>query len=48
MNCGDQYVKGDQSTAMGLFLITDMITLYARSVSAYTVVRFVFVRFLVY
>jgi len=34
MNYGDQQIKGDYSTTMDLFLIADVITLYARSVSA--------------
>jgi len=42
MDYGDRHVKGEQSTAMGLFPITDAITLYARNVSAY-VVRCLFV-----
>jgi len=37
MDYGDRHVKGDQSTAMGLIPITDVITLYARNVSAYVV-----------
>ena len=37
MDYGGQRVKGDQSTAMGLFPITDVITLYACNVSAYVV-----------
>ena len=42
MDYGDRHIKGDKSTAMGLFHITEVITLYACNVSAY-VVRYLFV-----
>jgi len=48
MDFGDQHVKEDQPTAMDLFLITDVITLCARNVSGYIVLRCLFPCFLTF